>query len=62
MTGLLSCILHSTMTPEQFIAERTALGLSQSALAEALGVDQGTISRWEAVSYTHLTLPTIYSV
>ncbi len=44
----MSCILHSAMTPERFVAERAALGLSQSALAEALGVDQGTISRWES--------------
>lgn len=36
------------MTPEEFVAARTALGLSQSAMAEALGVDQGTVSRWEA--------------
>ncbi|HMO96650.1 MAG TPA: phosphoglycerate dehydrogenase [Tepidiformaceae bacterium] len=36
------------MTPETFIAERTALGLSQAAIADSLGVDQGTISRWES--------------
>ncbi len=36
------------MTPESFITQRGALGLSQAAMAEALGVDQGTISRWES--------------
>lgn len=36
------------MDSRQFIDTRNALGLSQSALAVALGVDQGTISRWEA--------------
>ncbi len=36
------------MTPDTFVSERNALGLSQAAMAEALGVDQGTISRWES--------------
>lgn len=36
------------VTPESFVAQRNALGLSQAAMAEALGVDQGTISRWES--------------
>ena len=35
------------MTPDEFIAVRTALGLSQAGMAEALGVDQATVSRWE---------------
>lgn len=35
------------MDSAQFLAARTSLGLSQSAMASALGVDQGTISRWE---------------
>lgn len=36
------------MEPADLIAARAALGLSQSALAAALGVDQATVSRWEA--------------
>ena len=36
------------MEAAEFAARRTALGLSQSAIATALGVDQGTISRWES--------------
>ncbi len=36
------------MEAPDFIAQRNALGLSQSAIATALGVDQGTISRWES--------------
>lgn len=36
------------MNPAEFTATRTRLGLSQSALAAALGVDQATVSRWEA--------------
>ena len=36
------------MDPLEFTSARTALGLSQASLAAALGVDQGTISRWEA--------------
>ncbi|MEX2080575.1 MAG: phosphoglycerate dehydrogenase [Dehalococcoidia bacterium] len=36
------------MQPSDFTAARDALGLSQSGLASALGVDQATVSRWEA--------------
>ncbi|MGE0598695.1 MAG: phosphoglycerate dehydrogenase [Dehalococcoidia bacterium] len=36
------------MDATQFSAARTSLGLSQSAIASVLGVDQATISRWEA--------------
>src|SRR3990172_6168736 len=36
------------MDAAEFAAARIALGLSQSAIAQALGVDQATISRWEA--------------
>jgi len=36
------------MTGNEFSTLRTALGLSQAAIAAALGVDQGTISRWES--------------
>ena len=36
------------MNTAEFTAARNALGLSQSALAGALGVDQATVSRWEA--------------
>ncbi|MBI5946650.1 MAG: phosphoglycerate dehydrogenase [Chloroflexi bacterium] len=36
------------MEASEFVAARTALGLSQSAIAAALGVDQGTVSRWES--------------
>ena len=35
------------MTPEELRARRKALRLSQQKLAEALGVTQHTISRWE---------------
>jgi len=44
-------LLHAycmDMRAEDFTASRAALGLSQAAIAAALGVDQGTISRWEA--------------
>ena len=36
------------MDANQFVAMRNALGLSQSSMAAALGVDQATISRWES--------------
>ncbi|MCL4239834.1 MAG: phosphoglycerate dehydrogenase [Dehalococcoidia bacterium] len=36
------------MDAAEFATARTSLGLSQSAIATALGVDQGTISRWES--------------
>ena len=36
------------MNTAEFTAARNTLGLSQSALAAALGVDQATVSRWEA--------------
>lgn len=35
------------MTPNELRARRQALGLSQKALAERLGVPQATVSRWE---------------
>jgi predicted transcriptional regulator len=35
------------VTPEELRARRKALGLSQTKLAEALGVTQHTVSRWE---------------
>jgi transcriptional regulator with XRE-family HTH domain len=35
------------LTPDELRARRNALGLSQQKLAEALGVTQHTISRWE---------------
>lgn len=36
------------MDAAEFATARISLGLSQSAIATALGVDQGTISRWES--------------
>ncbi len=36
------------MEPTAFTSTRTSLGLSQAAIASALGVDQATVSRWEA--------------
>ena len=36
------------MDASHFISQRSRLGLSQAAIAAALGVDQGTISRWES--------------
>lgn len=36
------------MNASEFSATRTELGYSQAAMAAALGVDQGTISRWES--------------
>jgi len=39
--------MHS-VDATQFTEARNALGLSQSGIAAALGVDQGTISRWES--------------
>ena len=41
---------------------RKARGIKQEDLALELGVSRQTISSLETVSYTHLTLPTIYSV
>lgn len=35
------------MTAEEFAAERSRLGLSQSELAERLGVHVRTIGKWE---------------
>src|SRR4051812_36817284 len=35
------------MEPADFVTTRSNLGLSQAGIATALGVDQGTISRWE---------------
>jgi D-3-phosphoglycerate dehydrogenase / 2-oxoglutarate reductase len=39
---------NAYMDANRFVAARVALGLSQSGIALALGVDQGTISRWES--------------
>src|SRR5688500_147826 len=36
------------MNANEFAAVRGSLGLSQAGIATALGVDQGTISRWES--------------
>lgn len=36
------------MTPDDIRAWREARGLSQKDLAEALGVRQATVSRWES--------------
>lgn len=46
--GIVDHAYCMTMEAAEFAARRTALGLSQSAIATALGVDQGTISRWES--------------
>ena len=35
------------MTPDEIRAARKRLGLSQIALATLLGLDNGTLSRWE---------------
>lgn len=37
-----------TITGAELYARRLALGLSQAGIAQALGVTQATISRWEA--------------
>lgn len=49
------------MTPAELLAARTALGLSQAALAKRLSIDVGTVSRWERGSrlippYLHLVI------
>ena len=36
------------MTGPEFLAARTALGLTQGALATALGVARRTVQQWEA--------------
>jgi len=46
--GIVDHAYCMAMEAAEFAARRTALGLSQSAIATALGVDQGTISRWES--------------
>lgn len=40
--------MHSALDAQTFTTTRTQLGLSQSAIAASLGVDQATVSRWEA--------------
>ena len=37
-----------SMEAADFVAQRSLLGLSQAAIATALGVDQATVSRWES--------------
>lgn len=43
------CVMHicRTMTADEIKSFRTARGMSQSELAEKLGVDQATVSRIE---------------
>ena len=36
------------MTPAELLAARTALGLTQGALASALGVGRRTVQHWES--------------
>lgn len=38
--------------PDQIITARKSLGLNQAEFADALGVDQATISRWESGKIT----------
>jgi DNA-binding transcriptional regulator YiaG len=46
------------MTPEQFKAKREALGLTQSQLAEILGMSSSlVIRRWEMPSYVKSSRP-----
>ncbi len=47
----MASVIHAyciAMNASEFSAIRTELGLSQAGMATALGVDQGTISRWES--------------
>lgn len=37
----------NTMTPKQLKTLRASLGLTQSQLAEAIGVASNTVTRWE---------------
>jgi transcriptional regulator with XRE-family HTH domain len=39
------------MTPEQLKQRRRALGMTQRQIADALGVDRQTVSRWEVGSH-----------
>lgn len=39
--------MHTLETPEELKSARNTLGMNQPAFAEALGVDQGTVSKWE---------------
>ena len=62
--------MQTIHTKAGFKVLRESLGLYQSDVAEAAGVDVKTVKNWEsprlpraratavAVSYTHLTLPT----
>jgi ribosome-binding protein aMBF1 (putative translation factor) len=39
--------LEAETLVEQFVRQRTTLGLSQENAAQELGVDAGTLARWE---------------
>jgi DNA-binding transcriptional regulator YiaG len=42
----LVCMTHADRTPNPIAEAMETLGLNQPRLAEALGVDQGTVSKW----------------
>ena len=44
------------------IAKGKALDIAQSSSVDGLNIKLSGTDNYEAVSYTHLTLPTIYSV